>query len=490
MRQKSILCVICLFFTLVLLSCNNTAQDVPKKYYEPTWESLEKYTIPQWYKDAKFGIFIHWGVYSVPAFANEWYPRNMYLKDSGVYKYHLETYGPQKEFGYKDFIPQFNAERWDPYHWAELFKKAGAKYVVPVAEHHDGFAMYNCSHTKWDAVEMGPRRDIIGDLAGAVRKQGLKFGASYHRAHNWNFFTFDDEFDTVDPENSGLYGQRHEPKVPASEEFMEDWLARYIEIIDKYQPDLAWFDFGFNNPEFEPYRKKLAAYYYNKGQDWVKGVVLNYKNKAFPEEAAVLDIERGKLNEIRKLLWQTDTSVCNRSWGYIRNHDYKSVDRLVDELVDIVSKNGCLLLNICPKPDGTIPEPQEKILSDIGRWLEVNGEAIYDTRYWKIYGEGPTKVIEGRFNERNFKPFTSEDIRFTVKDNNLYAICLVWPGEEINIKSLGLASDLCPEKITDVKILGIDQKLKWNRKESGLFIELPDTKPCDYAYAFRISLEK
>lgn len=457
--------------------------------YEPTWESMKQYTVPQWYKDAKFGIFIHWGVYAVPAYDNEWYPRNMYRKQGNVYDYHQKNYGPQSQFGYKDFIPQFKAGNWDADHWAELFKAAGAKYVVPVAEHHDGFAMYDCSYTKWDCVQMGPHRDVLGELAKALRKQGIKLGASSHRAKNWSYYTYSDQFDTSDPKNSGLYGKAHPPDIPASNQFLEDWYARTIEIVDKYKPDLMWFDFGFERPEFEPYRKKFAAYYYNKAIDWHKEVAINYKHEAFPAWAAVLDIERGKLDKVRKEFWQTDTSVCYQSWGYIQNHKYKSVDLLVDELVDIVSKNGCLLLNIGPKPDGTIPEPQEKILLEIGKWLKVNGQAIYGTRHWKVFGEGPTETKPGYHREKRNKPFTADDIRFTIKPNTIYAIALAWPEKQLNIKSLGTSAALCPRKISDIKLLGSDEKLTWSRNNDSLTMEMPDKRPCEYAYVFKIILK-
>jgi len=472
---------------LVVVSVGCSAQTAK---YEPTWQSLKQYTVPQWYEDAKLGIFIHWGVYAVPAYDNEWYPRHMYVKRNKVYKHHRENYGPQSQFGYKDFIPMFKAQNWDPDHWAELFKKSGAKYVVPVAEHHDGFPLYDCSYTKWNSTQMGPRRDVLGELAIALRKQGLKLGASSHRAKNWSYYTFSDEFDTSDPNYSGLYGKAHPPKIPASREFLEDWYARTIEIVDKYKPDLMWFDFGFDPPEFEPYRKKFAAYYYNKAVEWGKGVAINYKRKAFPPDTAVLDLERGKLNDIFEYFWQTDTSVCYQSWGYIHDHKYKSVDSLIDELVDIVSKNGCLLLNIGPKPDGTIPQPQEKILLEIGKWLNVNGEAIYGTRYWKVFGEGPTKIISGHLKEKRHEPYTAEDIRFTVKDNVLYAIALDWPQDQLRIKSLGTSLTLCTKEITDVKLLGSDQKLQWSRNADCLTIEMPAKKPCEYACAFRITLKK
>lgn len=459
--------------------------------YEPSWESLARYKVPEWLKDAKYGIFIHWGVYAVPAAGSEWYPRNMYRKEGrqSLYEHHKKNWGDQSKFGYKDFIPMFKAEKWDPDNWAELFKKAGAKYVVPVAEHHDGFAMYDSSHTKWDSVEMGPGRDIIGELAKAVRKRGMKFGASTHYAHNWNYYFFDDGFDTTDPKYSSLYGKQHPPKVPASKEFIEHWYARTVEIVDKYEPDVLYFDFGFRKPEFEPYRKRIGAYYYNKGLEWGKGVVLNYKGKAFPDGTAVFDVERGKLNTIRSMVWQTDTSVSKKSWGYIDNDQFKSVDSLVDDLADIVSKNGVLLLNVGPRADGTIPDEAEDILLGIGRWLEVNGEAIYGTRPWHTYGEGPTKVHTGFGGERKSRAFTASDIRFTTKNNVLYAICLGWPGEELTIKSLSLRTLISTEGISDIRLLGAREKLEWSQDKDGLKIKLPAEKPGENAFVFKIMLK-
>lgn len=458
--------------------------------YEPTWDSLKHYVCPEWYRDAKFGIFIHWGVYSVPAAFSEWYPREMYQKDKPAFKYHQDHYGPQSTFGYKDFIPSFTGEKWDPEAWAALFKKSGATYVVPVGEHHDGFPMYDCSYSDWTSVKMGPHRDVVGELFAALRKQGLKCGVSSHRAFNWDYYQehYDPEFDIARPEYAGLYGRTHGPKAPADPEFMDDWLARTQELVDKYEPDLLWFDFGFNRSEFEPYRQRLAAHYYNQAQAWGKSVVLNYKNEAFPEEAAVLDIERGKLAGIRALPWQTDTSVGVKSWGYIQNEIYKSPDALVDELIDIVSKNGCLLLNIGPKADGTIPKEAEEILLSIGRWLEVNGEGVYGTRPWKVFGEGPTRVKAGSFGESKSKVFTAEDFRFATKGDALYAFCLAWPEKELLITKLGTREGLCGD-VASVEMLGSTEPLKWSQNKKGLRIKAPSTKPCEYAYGFRITLE-
>jgi len=469
--------------------------------FETTWESLKQYSAPQWYMDAKFGIFIHWGLYSVPAFGNEWYPRNMYIQGSPEFEHHLRTYGPQDKFGYKDFIPLFKAEKYDPSHWAALFKKAGARYVVPVAEHHDGFAMYDCSFSRWTAVKMGPKRDLIGELAAAVRKHGLVFGLSSHRAEHWFFMNGGRSFksDVQDPRYEDFYGPacayadaqdsaawKSLDWIPRPHaKHLEDWLARTCELVDKYQPQLVWFDWWIEQTVFQPYLQRFAAYYYNRGAEWKKGVAINYKNKSFPVEAAVYDIERGQLAGTNPHFWQTDTSISKNSWGYVSQQDYKTAENLVGDLVDIVSKNGTLLLNIGPRPDGTIPQEEEQVLLEIGEWLAVNGEAIYGTRPWKVYGEGPTAIPEGGFSDTQRAAFTGQDFRFTTKEGSLYAIALSWPGEEAVITTLGSEAG----GVLDVRLLGSQVKTNWSQDKRGLKIKLPAEKPCRYAYAFKVTLK-
>jgi alpha-L-fucosidase len=487
MKKSVIVLTFILLFSLSISAADNT-----NDLYLPNWESLKTYEIPEWYKDAKFGIFIHWGVYSVPAFGNEWYPRNMYQQGSKEYIHHIKTYGKQSEFGYKDFIPMFTAANYDPAAWAELFKKAGARYVVPVAEHHDGFPLYDCSLSEWDAVDKGPKRDLIGDLAKAVRDEGLIFGVSSHRAEHWWFFEGGRQFDSdvQDEAYDGLYGPAMLKNTNPNKEFLDDWLARTSELVEKYQPQLVWFDWWIEEPAFELYKQKFASYYYNKGLEWDKGVVINYKKEAFPIEAAAYDIERGQLAEIRYPLWQTDTAVAKNSWGYTENNDYKTVNSLVEDLIDIVSKNGVLLLNIGPKPDGTIPQEDQDVLLGIGQWLSVNGDAIYDTRPWKVFGEGPTKIVEGTFNDVKRAGFTADDIRFTTKDGKLYAILLDWPANRTaSIKSLASSSELCDKEIADVKLLGSDSKLKWSQKEDALSVKLPKKQPCEHAFVLEISFK-
>jgi alpha-L-fucosidase len=463
----------------------------PPAKFEPTWESLKRYTVPEWYKDAKFGIFIHWGVYSVPAFGNEWYPRNMYKQDAAEFKHHQERYGPQSTFGYKDFIPQFKAGKFNADEWAALFKRSGAQYVVPVAEHHDGFAMYDCGLSEWNAARMGPGRDVVGELAKAARRQGLAFGLSSHRAEHWWFFNegMKVDSDVRDGRWNALYGPAQPEGTQPDAAFLDNWLARTCELVDKYQPQIVWFDWWIEQPAFAPCLRKFAAYYYNRGIEWGRGVAINYKNAAFPPEAAVLDIERGKLDRPRDLYWQTDTSISVKSWGYIENDHFRSVSSLVHELVDIVSKNGCLLLNVGPKSDGTIPEPAQEILLGIGDWLRVNGEAIYGTRPWVKAGEGPTEVKSGSFSDHAEKPFTAEDIRFTVKGNAVYAVCLGWPQKTFRITSFG-AKNLPDMKISAVSILGVDEPVKWSQHKNDLTVKLPRTQPCQHAYTIKIVCQR
>lgn len=471
--------------------------------FEPTWDSLKQHHVPDWYMNGKFGIFIHWGVYSVPAFSNEWYARNMYLQGSPEFNHHLETYGPQAKFGYKDFIPQLTAERFDANQWVQLFKDAGARFVVPVAEHHDGFAMYDCSFSDWTAVKMGPKRDIVGELATAARNNGLAFGLSSHRAEHWWFFDGGRQFDSdvQDPAYEAFYGPARpavgrtpdsawanrdwQPRPDAK--FLEDWLARTCELVDKYQPQLVWFDWWIEQIVFQPYLQRFASYYYNRAAEWGLEAAINYKNSSFEDGSAVLDIERGQFKGIHPTFWQNDTAVAKNSWGYVRQQEYKRPGDIIGDLVDVVSKNGALLLNIGPKPDGTIPEQDAQILRAIGGWLAVNGEAIYETHPWTIYGEGPTELSEGHFTDTSRSEFTGLDYRFTTKGNKLYAVALASPGTKAVIQSLGAGSPHLNRAIADVSMLGTGP-VEWTQDSEGLNITMPAQRSSGDAVSFRIEL--
>jgi alpha-L-fucosidase len=361
-----------------------------------------------------------------------------------------------------------------------------------VAEHHDGFAMYNSDLSDWCAAKMGPKRDVVGDLEKAVRAAGLHFGASTHRAEHYWFLNGGRDFDSDvnDPQFAAFYGPAHRgPSDKAHFEghpdsaYLDDWLARTTEIVSKYHPEVVWFDWWIEKPEFAPYLQRFAAFYYNDAAKRGSTAAINYKNKTFPDSAAVLDIERGQLDAARPFFWQTDTSISVKSWGYIEGDTFRSPESLISQLVDIVSKNGALLLNVGPKPDGTIPDEAQKILLSMGQWLSTNGEAIYGTRPWKVSGEGPTRVVAGSFNDTATKPYSSEDIRFTAKGKVLYAIVLAPPvSGGITIKSLADRAD-----IKSVQLLGSSAKLKWTRDAAGLNIELPSQRTDKFPFTFRIS---
>ncbi len=486
--------------------------------FDPTWESLQRYRCPDWFRDAKFGIYTHWGIYAVPQFSNEWYSRNMYQPAHKAHAHHVERFGPVDKFGYKDFIPRFTADKFNADEWAELFRRAGARFAGPVAEHADGFAMWDSALTKWDAKDMGPKRDVVGELAQAIRRRGLKFATSLHHSWLWGWYaTPDQTADIHDPRYADFYGRdlpttafKMNPEPPPDAAFCERWLAKTKELIDRYSPDLLYFDTKLHIIP-ESFRLEMVSHYYNHAAARRQPVVLTYKKEDLQAGSAVLDVERGRMATIQPSPWMTDTSVARNSWGYVAELDYYTTDRLVHDLVDIVSKNGCLLLNVAPRPDGTIPEEQRQRLLAIGRWLEVNGEAIYGTRPWRVFGEGPTKIEEGSFGDLKLKDFTAEDIRFTIKGDALFAIALGWPAKAqrgetrqmanerlpasggltrsatgtLSIRSLGRSA--LPERITGVQLLGQRGDLKFTQTDEALTIDLPPTPPGDYAYGFKIS---
>jgi alpha-L-fucosidase len=464
--------------------------------FRPDWTSLQAYRSPAWYDDAKFGIFIHWGVYSVPAFGSEWYSRNMYQQGTKEFAHHVATYGPQSRFGYKDFVPMFKAEHFDPDAWAALFRQAGARYVVPVAEHHDGFAMYDSKLSDWTAVKKGPKRDVIGLLAKAVRGQGMRFGVSSHRAeHDW-FFDGGRHFDSDvnDPANAELYGPAvdHLSKKDenladdwtyVSQAWLDDWLARTAELIDDYHPDLIYFDWWIGHPTFRNTLPTMLSYYYNDGAKR-DGVVVNYKLGDFPEGAGTLDIERGQLTGIHATHWQTDTSISNDSWGYIEHDTYKSPAFIIHLLADVVSKNGNLMLNIGPRADGTIPQGAQDTLRSVGRWLKANGEAIYGSKPWRVFGEGPTEVVGGTFQDTKTKPYTAEDFRFTTGNGKLYAIELGWPAKgEATVRSIQPG-----DTVTRVELLADGSDVPFTQDAGGLHLRLPSHPVGSDAYVYRITL--
>ena len=468
----------------------SVASEKGTEVFQPSWENIaEHYQFPEWFRDGKFGIFIHWGVYSVPAFGSEWYSRNMYIKDSPEYKHHIATYGKHTDFGYKDFIPMFRGEKFDADEWASLFKEAGARYVIPVAEHHDGFAMYDSDLNEWNAVKMGPKKDIIGLLKKAVEKQGMTFGVSSHRAENAWFFNGGMDFPSdVQDTTISLYGRRYKGWATYTDDVAREWLAHTYELLLKYQPSMIYFDWTVNDSVLMPYFNKFLAFYYNNALDWGKEVTACTK-QGYPTDIQVWDVERGKSDKMMQFPWQTDTSVGKKSWSYVEGEENKTPEQIVHDLVDIVSKNGNMLLNIGPKADGTITDEQKNVLLSIGRWLKVNGEAIYGTRCWKRFGEGDAVVTKGSFSDNAAAEYTSRDLRFTTKGNDFYVIALNWDADHVLVKSL------TPEVIADARIKGITmlgsgEKIRWEQTDEGLRIDFPSQKPCDYAYTFKIVFDR
>lgn len=475
--------------------------------YQDNWSSLSDHKTPTWYYNAKFGIFIHWGIYSVPAFACEWYSRTMYDPNHAEYEYHIKNYGPQKEFGYKDFIPLFKAEKFNAEEWVSLFKESGARYVMPVLEHHDGFAMYHSQFNRWNSVKMGPCIDAAGEIKKACEKNGLTFCASSHRAEHYFFMNMGRAFesDVTDEEYRDFYGpaylcpelysdELHKTTadtfspIQPSTEWLEDWLVRTCEIIDSYQPEILYFDWWIHNAAFKPYLKKLCAYYYNRAEEWGREVTINYKHEAFPTSVATFDVERGALTGISPIPWQTDTAIGKDSWGYTKNNTFKTSRQIICDLVDIVSKNGMLLLNIGPKPDGTITNEETAVLKEIGEWLRINGEGIYETTPWRIFGEGSVNNKEGFFQDNDEKNFTSEDFRFTYKQGFLYTFCMKPESDSFMITSLKMQGHH-DFGIGSVEVLGDNTIKSMNRTSSGLAITLNQAPTSDKPLCFKIEID-
>lgn len=466
----------------------NTIAEAERRIFQEDWDSLCKWRVPTWFHEAKFGIFIHWGLYSIPAHSNEWYPRNMYIKGQEEWEWHRRTYGEQKDFGYKDFIPMFTAKNFCPEEWIQLFKGAGARYIFPVAEHHDGFQMYRSGLSKYNAWDMGPHRDILGELKEEAERQGLYFCTSNHRAEHWFFMGHGKEFES-DVKEPLKRGDFYWPAMPEpdtvelrshpypTEEFLNDWLLRNYEIIDQYQPSLLYFDWWVQHEAFRGALQKLAAYYYNRGLEWGKEVGICYKYDAMAFGSGIVEVERGGIREAAPYPWQTDTAIAKNSWCYTDTLDYKTSRQIICSLVEAVCRNGNMLLNVGPKGDGSIPEEDKRILKEIGAWLKVNGEAIYGTYVWRKYAEGAAELPEGHFSDNDEIPYTGEDIRFMAKGRMIYAIVMRWPEEgEVIIRSMAKQREQTTTNfhglIREVRILGKEKEgLRWRQEEEGLYVE-------------------
>ncbi|WP_299580457.1 alpha-L-fucosidase [uncultured Sunxiuqinia sp.] len=469
---------------ILLASCHSEVKEKPEVYSED-WTSLAKHNEePAWFQDAKFGIYFHWGVYSVPAFGDEWYPRHMHFKNRKEYQHHLETYGPLSDFGYHDFVPLFKAEQFNAHEWAALFKQAGARFAGPVAEHHDGFSMWDSDLTPWNVGDKGPQKDIMKELKTALTAQELKFITTFHHARNLQRYA-----DVPHEEN---YGNSHYPRfegtapaeddhelnylygnIPEEQWLEEIWFGKLKEVIDNYQPDIIWFDSWLDQIP-EQYRQKFCAYYLNEAQKLDKEVVIVRKQDDLPLEVSVDDLEKSRKNKLGEKVWMTDETISKGSWCYTENLQIKPAVDMIHVLIDIVSKNGVLLLNISPKSDGTIPADQQEVLRTMGAWLDKYGEAIYETRPWHTYGEGPTIEPKGDFkNHREFLKikYSADDLRYTTKGNTVYAMVLGVPDSEQPLLMKAFASQGADVNIKKVTVLGSKETVQWQLKEDGLFIE-------------------
>lgn len=500
--------------------------------FKPDWASLAQYEAPEWYRNAKFGIWAHWGPQCQPEHG-DWYARGMYQEGSDHYNYHVKTYGHPSKFGFKDVINEWKAENWNPEELVGLYKDAGAKYFVALANHHDNFDNYDSSHQPWNSVKMGPKKDLVGGWAEAAKKHGLHFGVSVHASHAWSWYEVAQRHDLKGPQQGipydgktrkeegrgkwwngfdpqDLYEQDHPLSqnssddgainrqwdwgngvTPPSKRYCEKFYNRTIELIDKYHPDLVYFDDdALPLWPASDVGLRIAAHLYNSSisrhgslQAVINGKILDEQKR----KCIVWDIERGQSNEILPYAWQTDT--CIGGWHYdkrvLERHHYKTAKTVIHTLVDVVSKNGNLLLSIPVKGDGTIDSDERAIVKGIGDWMKINSESIYDTRPYVVFGEGPAMLEAAAlsaqgFNEGKGKPFSAEDIRFAKKGAVLYATTMGIPQGEVVIKTLK------GKNITGVQLLGYNEKLEWKNSDNGLQISIPSQLPGDIASVFKI----
>ena len=505
---------LCLFFSLALIPASIAYADSDK--FQPNWQSLEQYQCPNWYRDAKFGIFMHWSINSlVPAANDGWYGRQMYMQKGAswgnAYQYHVQTYGHPSKFGYKDLIPLWKAENFHPDDLVAIYKQAGARYIVPVAVHHDNFDNYASTYQPWNSVNMGPHKDLIGLWRDAILKAGLRFGVSSHSDRSWGWFETSHGSDVEGPlkgvpydgdlrkeDGKGLWWEGYDPQdlySPAlklrgdteegkalSEAYADKWYMRTKELVEKYQPDLIYFDGGL--PMGDRGLKIAALFYNEKMKGDRTDAVINIKWNP-DRKAAVEDMEKGLSNWIRPNVWQVDTSI-NDQWFIDDLPPVLNTDQIIHSLVDAVSKNGNLLLNVALRADGTIVDEEKQRLLAIGDWLSTNGEAIYGTRPTHIFGEGPTKIKNWEGVDKNIPVFTSEDIRLTHKGDVLYAIFMGVPQLEGVIGALGTQSNIFSGKISSLEILGCSDKIKWSQDELGLHFSMPSTPVSRYGFAVKI----
>jgi alpha-L-fucosidase len=514
-------------------------EPMAKGKFGPTWESLQQYQTPEWYRDAKFGIWAHWGPQCQPEYG-DWYARNMYMEGSEDYKFHLAHYGHPSKFGFKDVIHQWKAENWDPDKLISLYKRAGAQYFGALANHHDNFDNFDSKYQHWNAVRLGPRKDLIGGWARAARAQGLRFGVSVHASHAWMWYEvaqgadksgplagvpYDGKltkadgkgqwWDGLDPQD--LYAQNHTPGKITDTSKLWDWPTdvgasipdvaycerfynRTADLINKYHPDLVYYDDdALPLYPISDAGLRLAAHLYNSNMKLHGGrleAVLNGKGlKDLQRKAMVWDIERGQSSGIEPEPWQTDTCIGN--WHYDRRvfeqHKYKTAATVVRTLADIVSKNGNLLLSVPVKSDGTLDSDEVAVVEGIAHWMEINRECIFGTRPWKVFGEGPgsesAPLRAQGFNEGRGKPVTADDVRFTTRKDALYIIELGVPTQELRVKWLGKAARLLDRPIDSIVLLGSAETLAWKQADDALSISAPHATPSPEALVYKMTLK-
>ena len=465
--------------------------------YEPTMASLTNYQCPTWFRDAKFGIWAHWGPQAVPM-DGDWYARGLYEPGNKHYTYHTNHYGHPSEFGYKDIIPLWKAEKWDPDRLMQIYKKAGAKYFVSMGTHHDNFFLWNSKLHRWNAVNMGPKRDVVGDWQKAAQKYGLRFGVSEHLGASFTWFQSSHRSDKAGPKagvpydgaNPEYWDLYHFPAEPGdtgwyskNPKWQQEWFAEIKELVDNYHPDLLYSDGGV--PFGNEVGLSMIAHLYNANAAQHGGkaeVIYNCKQKS--EGRWVEDLERGIMPKIDPYPWQTDTSIGD--WFYDRNWKFRPLSWVIHMLVDNVSKNGNLLLNIVQRPDGSLDPEVERMLEQLAAWNAVHGEGIFGTRPWFVYGESSVRVKGGAFKE-DFK-YNAKEIRFTTKGETLYAFALGWPEDgKLLIKSLAKTADTAQNEISQIELLGHDGKVEFTQTADGLAVTLPAEKTSDVACCLRIA---
>ena len=509
--------------------------------FQPTWESLQRYQVPEWFRDAKFGIWAHWGPQCQPE-RGDWYARNMYIEGNDAYKEHLALYGHPSEVGFKDVINTWKAERWDPEKTIALYKRAGAQYFVALANHHDNLDLWDSKYHAWNSVAVGPKKDIVAGWAAAARRHGLKFGVSVHASHAWMWYEPSQGSDTKGPkagvpydgkltkaEGKGrwwdgldpqdLYEQRHQSTytsgvstssqwrwgggvVPPDQAYCDRFYNRTVDLINRYQPDLLYFDdTALPLWPVSDAGLKIAAHFYNSNMrahgGALEAVLTGKVLDGAQRQAMVWDIERGASNALEPFPWQTDT--CIGSWHYDRRlyerGGYKSAPTVVRMLADIVSKNGNLLLSVPLRGDGSLDEKELVVVEGIADWMKVNSEAIFGTRPWTVFGEGPASEAaaplnaEG-FNEGKGKPFTAEDKRFTTKDGVIYVIVLGRPDGAVRVRSFGRDAKLLQGEVTSVSRLGSAAPLEWTRNTDALVISAAAIPPDQHTVVFKVAIAK